>query len=127
MNNHLDIYKRSVNLYKITDGEYKDIYVEMYLWLENLNNSLIECDNINKIYKNNISVFKNKYTDKVCIIRDYLSKTFKVNNDNVYLIFENLYHHILSYNDILDIFSDFFEHQVYISYRVYYDDYFTQE
>lgn len=40
MNNidEIDIYNRSINLYKITDGEYKDKYVSIYIYLSNLCN-----------------------------------------------------------------------------------------
>lgn len=36
MENIVDIYNRSVNIYKITDGEYIDEYVNIYLQLMNI-------------------------------------------------------------------------------------------
>lgn len=86
MEENIELYKRSVNIHKITDGEYIDKYVEIYLYVKSIFSDL---DIVNNTY----------YKNNECI--------FKIDNDICFIPYKEVYGPVLTKFKL----SDFYFHR----------------
>lgn len=85
--NHLQNFKRSINIWKISDRDSMDIYVDIYLWMEELFKDLKKFTSSS--YP--LNIYYGTSSNNIILEEDFEYESNNIDYDRVYKVFKSKY------------------------------------